>query len=127
MSAIADVREPEKREHAAAPPSVEPAEADVRATLDLVERYLSHTGPIASREVADQVLTELRTLLSDAVADGRPVHSVLGGDPVDVVDALLENHGGGRWDADARRRLARDVRDAVDARRCPDLRTGSAR
>lgn len=91
--------------------------ASYRRMIDGVERYLLHAGGIAKGDVLVQMLEDLADLVEGAAADGTPIRDIVGDDPVEFADTLLDNYADGRWIDKERRRLADTIeRAAVEDR-----------
>lgn len=91
---------PPARDPAAPPPPVRRA-----ATCPAGRRS------IGEADAAAGALDDLALLFEHASADGIPIRSVVGEEPADVAEALLENHLDGSWNAAMRAALTA----AIDA------------
>lgn len=80
-----------------------------RASIDAIERYLMYTG-VDDGDSLMRMLEDLADLLEQAHADGTPIRSVVGVDPVEFAEAFKENYGLGQWLSRERQRLV----DAID-------------
>jgi DNA-binding ferritin-like protein (Dps family) len=69
---------------------------DYRATVEALERYMMQFGP-ADGNSAVTMFEDLADLFEEAVADGTPIRSVVGEDPVEFVEAFLQNYRKGGW------------------------------
>ncbi|QDP98722.1 DUF1048 domain-containing protein [Microlunatus elymi] len=63
-----------------------------RTAVEGVERYLMYTGP-ADGEHLVQMVDDLADLFERAAADGTPVRSIVGEDPVEFVETFKSNYG----------------------------------
>lgn len=82
---------------------------DYRATVEALERYLMHFGPGESADVV-AMYDDLADLFEQSAANGIPIREIVGQDPVEFVEAFLQNYPGGQWINRERQRLA----DAID-------------
>ncbi|MFB8188225.1 DUF1048 domain-containing protein [Microbacterium sp. NPDC055988] len=82
--------------------------ADFRAVLTAFATYLEHRPPI-SRTASAGALDDLASLFAEAAAAGMPIRDVVGHDPAEVAEALLENYALTARDTDARADLARAI------------------
>jgi DNA-binding ferritin-like protein (Dps family) len=90
---------------AALPPSY-------RTAVGGVERYLNHLGGVGDATSILRMLDDLADLFEQAAADGTPVRSVMGDDPVEFVEAFVRNYPAGSWITREQDRLRRTVADA---------------
>ncbi|WP_203579759.1 DUF1048 domain-containing protein [Microbacterium hibisci] len=90
--------------------------ADFRAAFAAFAAYLDHRRPITRADAVAGALEDLAALFAQAAADGIPVRNVVGHDPAQVAEALLENYTHAPRDAGARADLARTI-DAIVAGR----------
>jgi len=79
--------------------------AEFRAAFAAFEMYLADRRSIGGAEATAGALDDLALLFEQAAADGIPIRSVVGDEPADVAEALLENHLGGSWNAAMRASL----------------------
>ncbi len=84
---------------------VEALPADFRAAFAAFESYLAERRAIMEVDAIAAALDDLALLFEQAAADGIPIRSVVGDEPADVAEALLENHLGGSWNAATRASL----------------------
>jgi DNA-binding ferritin-like protein (Dps family) len=75
-----------------------------RTAVDAIERYLLYFGP-ADGDSAASMFEDLADLFEQAAADGTPVRAVVGEDPVEFVEAFLQNYTKGGWVTRERERL----------------------
>ncbi|MEU8942565.1 DUF1048 domain-containing protein [Streptomyces goshikiensis] len=84
-----------------------------RAAVEAVERYLMHFVPTDGDSNAS-MFEDLADLFEQAVADGTPIRGVVGEDPVEFVEAFVQNYSeGGYAPARARKRLTDDIERAA--------------
>ena len=91
-----------------------------RTAVDAIERYLLYFGP-ADGDSAASMFEDLADLFEQAAADGTPVRAVVGEDPVEFVEAFLQNYTKGGWVTRERERLV----DAIARAEGEDGRTRS--
>ena len=78
---------------------------DYRTAVDAIERYLMHFVP-ADEDSAASEFEDLGDLFEQAAADGTPIREIVGEDPVEFVEAFVQNYSeGGYVPARARKRL----------------------
>jgi DNA-binding ferritin-like protein (Dps family) len=82
-----------------------------RTAVGGVERYLMYTGPGDSNQL-QQMFDDLADLFERAAADGTPVRTIVGDDPVEFVDAFKSNYGLGSWLGKEQRRLTEAIERA---------------
>lgn len=95
------------REHKA---QVKALPAQYRTAAEAIERYLMYFGNISNGQVMLTMLDDLGDLFEQAAADGTPVRSIVGTDPVEFVETFLANYSEGQWINKERQRLI----DAID-------------
>ncbi len=84
-----------------------------RTTIDAVERYLMYFGP-GDGDSAGSMFEDLADLFERAAADGTPIREVVGEDPVEFVEAFLENYTKGGWVTRERERLTTAIARAAE-------------
>ncbi|WP_436764151.1 DUF1048 domain-containing protein [Streptosporangium sp. V21-05] len=82
---------------------------DYRAAVEALERYLMTFGPGDGSDAA-AMYDDLADLFEQSAANGTPIRDIVGGNPVEFVEAFLQNYPGGQWINRERQRLA----DAID-------------
>ncbi len=80
-----------------------------RDTVAALMRYLNHLGGMDDASSILTMLDDLATLFERAAADGTPVRTVVGDDPVEFAEAFLSNYPAGKWITKERDRLSRAV------------------
>ena len=75
-----------------------------RTAIDALERYLMYFGP-ADGDSAASMFEDLADLFEQAAADGTPIREIVGEDPVEFVEAFLQNYSKGGWVTRERERL----------------------
>jgi DNA-binding ferritin-like protein (Dps family) len=86
-----------------------------RTAAKAFERYLMYNGGITDGD-ADMMITMLgdfADLWERAAADGTPVRTIVGDDPVEFADAFAEAYAGKRWIDKERARLTKAIDDAT--------------
>ncbi len=74
------------------------------ATLAL-ERYLLNVGGVGRSDVLVAMVSDLADLFEQAAADGTPIRSVVGDDPVEFAEDFVRNYAEGQWMNKERARL----------------------
>ncbi|MFG1645132.1 DUF1048 domain-containing protein [Amycolatopsis sp. NPDC049252] len=90
-----------------------------RLAVDALERYLMFFGA-ADGASAATMFEDLADLFERAAADGTPIREIVGEDPVDFVEAFIQNYTKGGWVIRERDRLTNGIKRAEEA-------TGEAR
>lgn len=84
-----------------------------RAAAKALHRYLMYAGGITEDgETALTMFDDFADLWERAVADGTPVRSIVGDDPVDFAETFAAAYTGKRWIDKERARLVRAIDDA---------------
>ena len=86
-----------------------------RTTVEAIERYLMHFGPMDGDSAAS-LLEDVADLFERAAADGTPIRAVVGEDPVEFVEALIGNYEKGGYVTRERERLTNAIARAEEAR-----------
>ena len=86
-----------------------------RTTVEAIERYLMHFGPMDGDSAAS-VLEDVADLFERAAADGTPIREIVGEDPVEFVEALVGNYEKGGYVTRERKRLTNAVARAEEER-----------
>jgi DNA-binding ferritin-like protein (Dps family) len=86
-----------------------------RTTVEAIERYLMHFGPMDGDSAAS-VLEDVADLFERAAADGTPIREIVGEDPVEFVEALVGNYEKGGYVTRERERLTDAIARAEEAR-----------
>jgi DNA-binding ferritin-like protein (Dps family) len=82
-----------------------------RTAVDAIERYLMYFGP-ADADSAASMLEDLADLFEQSAADGTPIREIVGQDPVEFVEAFLQNYDKGGWVTRERERLTNAIKRA---------------
>lgn len=83
--------------------------ASYRTAVDAVERYLMYLGP-GSGDVS--LYEDLVDLFEQSAASGTSVRAVVGEDPVEFVEAFVQNYPEGQWRIRERERLINAINRA---------------
>ena len=83
-----------------------------RATVDAIERYLMYFGRGDGAGWASMV-EDLADLFEQAAANGTPIREIVGEDPVEFVEAFVQNYPEGRWITRERERFVKDIARAA--------------
>ena len=89
--------------------------ASYRTTVEAIERYLMHFGPMDGDSAAS-LLEDVADLFERAAADGTPIREIVGEDPVEFVEALVGNYEKGGYVALERERLTSAIARAEEQR-----------
>jgi DNA-binding ferritin-like protein (Dps family) len=86
-----------------------------RTAAKAFERYLMYNGGITDgdAEMMITMLGDFADLWERAAADGTPVRTIVGEDPVEFADAFAEAYAGKRWIDKERARLTKAIDDAT--------------
>jgi DNA-binding ferritin-like protein (Dps family) len=82
-----------------------------RTTVEAIERYLMHFGPMDGDNAAS-LLEDVADLFERAAADGTPIREIVGEDPVEFVEALVGNYEKGGYVTRERNRLTDAIKRA---------------
>ncbi len=88
---------------------------DYRLAVDALERYLMYFGP-ADGDSAASMFEDLADLFEQAAADGTPIREIVGEDPVEFVEAFVQNYEKGGWISRERQRLTTAIDRAAGDR-----------
>jgi DNA-binding ferritin-like protein (Dps family) len=80
-----------------------------RTAVDAIERYLMHFGGVLDADNAASLFEDVADLFEQAAADGTPIRDIVGDDPVEFVDALVQNYEKGGYVARERQRLVNAI------------------
>ena len=87
-----------------------------RTTVEAIERYLMHFGPMDADSAAS-LLEDVADLFERAAADGTPIREIVGEDPVEFVEAFVQNYSeGGCVPSRARKQLTDAITRAEEER-----------
>ncbi|MFH1104028.1 MAG: DUF1048 domain-containing protein [Actinomycetota bacterium] len=92
-----------------------------RTAVEAIMRYLMHVGQAPTdADSAASMFEDLADLFERAAADGTPVRTVVGENPVEFVEAFVQNYMKGGW-------VIREQERLVDAIARTDGEDGRAR
>ncbi|HEX9066191.1 MAG TPA: DUF1048 domain-containing protein [Streptosporangiaceae bacterium] len=80
-----------------------------------LQRYLMYYGGITDGETIIRMFGDFADLWERAAADGTPVRTITGDDPVEFADTFAQAYTGKRWIDKERARLTKAVEDAERA------------
>ncbi|MER7757080.1 DUF1048 domain-containing protein [Kitasatospora sp. NPDC097643] len=84
-----------------------------RTAVGAIERYLMHFVP-TDEDSSTSMFEDLADLFEQAAVNGTPIREVVGADPVEFVEAFVQNYSeGGYVPARARKQLTEDIERAV--------------
>jgi DNA-binding ferritin-like protein (Dps family) len=87
-----------------------------RTAVEAIERYLMHFVP-ADADSAESMFEDLADLFEQGAADGTPVREIVGEDPVEFVEAFVQNYSeGGYVPARVRKQLTDAITRAEEER-----------
>ncbi|MFD6912213.1 DUF1048 domain-containing protein [Streptomyces virginiae] len=91
-----------------------------RTAIEAIERYLMHFVPTDGDSNAS-MFEDLADLFEQAASDGTPIREIVGEDPVEFVEAFVQNYSeGGYVPARARKQLTDAIaRAEVDEEEAP--------
>jgi DNA-binding ferritin-like protein (Dps family) len=85
---------------------------DYRMAVEAMERYLMHFGPGDGADAAS-MFEDLADLFEQSVADGTSIREVFGQDPVEFVEAFVQNYSVGRYISRERERFTSAIERAA--------------
>jgi DNA-binding ferritin-like protein (Dps family) len=94
--------------------------ADYRVAAEAVERYLMYAGGISKGDVMIQMYGDLVDLFEQSAANGTPIRSIFGDDPVEFVETFVANYSDGSWIKKERERLNRAIDRAASGETRPE-------
>ena len=83
--------------------------AGYRTAMEALERYLTYFGAITRGDVLMSMLEDLTDLFEQSAADGTPIRSIVGDDPVEFAEEFLRNYSEGQWIKKERARLTEAI------------------
>jgi DNA-binding ferritin-like protein (Dps family) len=83
--------------------------ADYRTAVEAIERYLMYFGGISRGDTLVRMSDDLADLFEQAAADGTPIRSIVGDDPVEFIETFLQNYSEGQWINKERQRLIKTI------------------
>ena len=86
--------------------------ASYRTAVDAIERYLMYFVPVDGDSAA-AMFEDLGDLFERAAADGTPIREIVGDDPVEFVEAFVQNYSKGGYVTRERQRLTDAINHAA--------------
>ena len=83
-----------------------------RTAAEALERYLMYFGP-ADGVAWASMCEDLADLFEQSAASGTPIREIVGEDPVEFVEAFMQNYPKGQWIARERNRLINGIKRAA--------------
>ncbi|MBT2234847.1 DUF1048 domain-containing protein [Nonomuraea sp. NEAU-A123] len=93
-----------------------------RMAVEALERYLMHFGPGDGADAAS-MYEDLADLFEQSAADGTPIREIFGEDPVEFVEAFVQNYSVGRYINRERNRLTSAIARAAGEDTGKEVRT----
>jgi len=87
--------------------------ASYRTALEALERYLMHAGPGGDGAEAISMFEDLLDLFEQSAANGTPIREIVGEDPVEFLEAFVQNYPDGQWRLKERKRLINAIERAA--------------
>jgi DNA-binding ferritin-like protein (Dps family) len=84
-----------------------------RTALEALERYLMHAGPGGDGANAMSMFEDLLDLFEQSAAKGTPIREIVGEDPVEFLEAFVQNYPDGQWRIRERERLINAINGAA--------------
>ena len=86
--------------------------ANYRTAIEAVQRYLMYFGGGDGAGSAD-MLEDLVDFFEQGAANGTPIRELVGEDPVEFVEAFIQNYPEGQWRIRERDRLVNGIKRAA--------------
>jgi DNA-binding ferritin-like protein (Dps family) len=83
-----------------------------RTAVEALERYLMHFGPGDGADAAS-MFEDLADLFEQSAANGTPIREIFGEDPVEFVEAFIQNYPVGRYISRERERFTGAIERAA--------------
>jgi DNA-binding ferritin-like protein (Dps family) len=99
----------EKRHYRQYKARIERLPESYRIAVGALERYTNHLGGLGDGASILSMLDDLADLFEQGAADGTPVRSIVGEDPVGFAEAFLRNYPAGQWITRERDRLTSSI------------------
>jgi DNA-binding ferritin-like protein (Dps family) len=84
-----------------------------RTAVEALERYLMHVGPGGDGAHAAAMFEDLLDLFEQSAANGTPIREIVGEDPVEFLEAFVQNYPDGQWRTRERNRLISAIERAA--------------
>lgn len=88
---------------------------DYRAAAEALERYLNYFGR-GDGAGAAAMNEDLADLFEQGAANGTPIRDIFGADPVEFVEAFIQNYPEGQWISRERQRFVSAIAHAAGER-----------
>jgi DNA-binding ferritin-like protein (Dps family) len=88
---------------------VEQLPANYREAIHALNRYLMYSGSITKGETLVSMLEDLIDLFEQSAANGTPIRAIVGENPVEFVEAFLQNYSEGQWINKERERFIKAI------------------
>lgn len=111
----------QKRRYRRAVARAEQLPPNYRTAFDALQRYAMYFGN-GTAEGSLDMTDDLVDLFEQAAADGTPIRSIVGDDPVEFAEAFLRNYPQSHWSERERRRLTTDIDKAAGDKPPPETR-----
>ena len=82
------------------------------AAAKALQRYFMYYGGVTDGETAVKMFSDLADLWERAAADGTPVRTIVGDDPVEFAETFAQAYTGKHWIDKERARLTKAIEDA---------------
>ena len=82
-----------------------------RTAANALQRYFMYNGGVIDGETSLQMWSDFADLWERAVADGTPVRTIVGEDPVEFAESFTQAYTGKRWIDKERARLTKAIED----------------
>ena len=86
--------------------------ANYRTAVEALERYLMYAGPGGDGTGATSMFEDLLDLFEQSAANRTPIREIVGGDPVEFLEAFVRNYPDGQWRIRERERLISAIQRA---------------
>jgi DNA-binding ferritin-like protein (Dps family) len=83
-----------------------------RSAAKALQRYFMYRAGVMDGDTALKMFADFADLWERAAADGTPVRTIVGEDPVEFADSFAEAYGGKRWIDKERARLVEAIEEA---------------
>ena len=109
----------EKRRYRAIQARVKRLPSDYRATVEALSRYLMVVEGVAKGDVLVAMLDDLTVLFEEAAADGTPIRTIVGAEPIDFATEFAQNYADGQWMEKERSKLITAIDKAAEPQHAP--------
>lgn len=94
--------------------------APYRDAMRALDRYLMYYGALPNGGLLMTMLEDLADLFEQAAADGTPIRTIVGDDPVEFAEDFLRTYAEGQWISKERARLVAAIDRATAAENRPE-------